>query len=208
MSSLFKKSDFFNRPQRYNTLDLSNKKTHVYSSGILPYQVDESGKIYLLMGKDTENNWSDFGGKCELKDNNNIKETAAREFFEESLNSVMDINTAREILRHEKNYTLIQSKTLSGSPYYMFLLRVPMLPDTCRDRFHKTLSYLKYINAESSTMEKTDIKWVSLDTILHCLDFPESEDKMGWPMRKIFRRTMFNNKKQLEEFKNRNSIKV
>lgn len=209
MSNMFKKSDFFNRPPRYNNLDFSNKKTHVYSSGILPYQVDEGGKIYLLMGKDLENNWSDFGGKCELKDNNNIKETAAREFFEESLNSIMDINTARDLLRNEKNYTLIQSKTLSGSPYYMFLLRVPMLPDICRDRFHKTLNYLKYINTtDNISIEKIDIKWVSLDTVIQCIDFPESEEKMGWPMRKIFRRTMFNNRKQLEEFRNRNSIKL
>lgn len=203
---MFKKSDFFNKPKRYNiTLD-PKKKNHVYSSGILPYQVDEKGKIYLLMGKDYENNWSDFGGKCEIRDNNNIQETAAREFFEESLNSVMEINTARDLLRNKKNYTLIQSKTLSGSPYYMFLLRVPMLPDTCRDRFHKTLNYLKYINSDQGVMEKTDIKWVSLDTILHCLEFPNSEEKMGWPMRNIFRKTMQNNIKILEEFKNRNSI--
>jgi len=207
MSNLFKKSDFFNKPNRYNNLNIDgSKKTHVYSSGILPYQIDEKGKIYLLMGKDTENNWSDFGGKCEIRDNNNIKETAAREFFEESLNAILDINTSRDLLRNEKNYTLIQSRTLSGSPYYMFLLRVPMLPDTCRDRFHRTLQYLKYVN--SNSIEKTDIKWVSLDTILHCLDYPEYETRMGWPMRRIFRRTMFNNRKQLDEFKNINSINM
>lgn len=203
---MFKKSDFFNKPNRYN-ID-SSWKTHVYSAGVLPYQVDENFKIYLLMGKDHENNWSDFGGKCEMKDNNNIQETAAREFYEESLNSIMDISTTRELLRNDKNYTLIQSKTLSGSPYYMFLLRVPMLPDTCRDRFHRTLSVLKYIDANKSVMEKTDIKWVSLDTILHCLDFPESEQKMGWPMRSIFRRTMYNNRKILDEFKNSISNRI
>lgn len=201
-----KKIEFFNKPSRYNLNFDTTKKTHVYSSGILPYQVDEKGKIYLFMGKDLENNWSDFGGKCELRDNNNIKETAAREFFEESLNSIVDISTARELLRNEKNYTLIQAKTLSGSPYYMFLLRMPMLPDTCRDRFHKTLNYVRYISPNSRVIEKIDVKWVSLDTILHCIDFPESEEKMGWPMRKIFRRTMHNNRKSLEEFKNKNSI--
>lgn len=209
MSNLFKKSDFFNKPNRYNSLNVdTNKKTHVYSSGVLPFQIDDDGNIYLLLGKDQENNWSDFGGKCEIKDNNNIKETAAREFFEESLNSIIDIGTTRELLRNEKNYTLIQSRTLSGSPYYMFLLRVPMLPDTCRDRFHKTLKYLKYMDSSKNSIEKIDIKWVSLDTVIHCIDFPESEMKMGWPMRRIFRRTMFNNRKQLDDFKNRNSYKL
>jgi hypothetical protein len=204
--SNFKRSDFFQKPQRYNITENTNKKSHIYSAGILPYQVDDKGKIYFLMGRDNENNWSDFGGKCEFKDNNNIKETAAREFFEESLNSIMDINTTREILRNENNYTLIESRTLSGSPYYMFVLRVPMLPDTCRDRFHKTLQYLKYIKTDSSHMEKNDIKWVSMDTILHCLDYPEYETKMGWPLRKIFRKTMINNRKILEELKNKNII--
>ena len=117
-----------------------NKKfiKHMYGAGILPYQTGENGKIYLLLGKDNENNWSDFGGKCELQDNNNIKETASREFFEESLNSIIDINTTREMLNYETNYKLITSKTLSGNPYYMFILRLPMLPDTSKDRFKKT----------------------------------------------------------------------
>lgn len=215
------KSEFFNKPSRYRFQNFDNnrnhsnntrfttsfyKKQHIYSAGILPYQVGENNKIYFLVGKDHENNWSDFGGKCEFKDNNNVKETAVREFFEESLNSVMDINTARDLLRNDKNYTLIQSKTLSGSPYYMFMLRVPMLPDTCRDRFNRTFNYLKYINADPSTMEKIDIKWVSLDTIIHCLDFPENEIKMGWPLRKIFKRTLVNNRKALDDFRNKNTI--
>tara|TARA_B110000211_G_C13961590_1_gene500829 strand:+ start:66 stop:749 length:684 start_codon:yes stop_codon:yes gene_type:complete len=222
-NSSFRKSEFFNKPPNHrfprfendNDYQFSNykssssafhKKQHMYSAGILPYQVGENKKIYFLVGKDHENNWSDFGGKCEFKDNNNVKETAAREFFEESLNSVIDINTAREMLRNDKNYTLIKSKTLSGSPYYMFVMRVPMLPDTCRDRFHKTLNYLRYINADSSTMEKTDIKWVSLDTITHCLDSPENEVKMGWPLRKIFKKTLVNNRKALDDFRNKNSL--
>jgi hypothetical protein len=198
--SYYQKSDFFQKPNKF-TNDIQ-RKNHIYSAGILPYQVGENGKIYLLLGKDNMGTWSDFGGKCELKDNNNIKETAAREFFEESLNSTIDLNTTREMLKNEKNYTLIISKTLSSSPYYMFILRVPMLPDTSRDRFKKTLQYIQYLDVNYSFLEKNDIKWVSLDTILHCLTNPECEDELGWPLRKIFRRTLVNNKKILIEMKN------
>lgn len=201
--SNFKRSDFFQRkPTILNANEFSiDRKTRMYSAGILPYQIGDNGKIYLLVGKDQQGNWSDFGGKCEFQDNNNIKETASREFFEESLNAIIDINATRELLRNEKNYILINSKTISGSPYYMFVLRVPMLPDTCRDRFKKTQQYIQYIKADYKSMEKTDIKWVSLDTILHCLDNPEYEDILGWPLRKVFRTTMFNNRKSLDEIK-------
>ena len=138
-----------------------------------------------------------------MQDQHNIKETASREFFEESLNSVIDLNTAREMLKNEKNYTLVVSKTITQSPYYMFILRVPMLPDTSRDRFKRTLQYLEYKQADYTALEKADIKWVSLDTILHCLTSIENENNLGWPLRKVFRRTMFNNKKILNEIKNK-----
>lgn len=214
MSRYYQKSDFFQKPNQYNLgypnntnqynqNNYNNKKPHIYSAGILPYQVDENGKIYFLMGKDTSGTWSDFGGKCEFQDKNNIKETAAREFFEESLNSVIDLNTTREMLKNEKNYTLINSRTISNSPYYMFILRVPMLPDTTRDRFKRTLTYLQYTNAKYESLEKTDVKWVSLDTVLHCLNCIEYEDELGWPLRKVFRKTMINNKKVLNELKNK-----
>lgn len=207
MSKYFQKSEFFQKPQQYTSNPTNtnfNKKPHIYSAGILPYQVGENGKIYFLMGKDNNGTWSDFGGKCEFSDKNNIKETAAREFFEESLNSIIDLSTTRDMLKNEKNYTLINSKTISGSPYYMFILRTPMLPDTARDRFQRTLKYLQYTNANYTSLEKTDIKWVSLDTILHCLNCPETEDEMGWPLRKVFRKTMVMNRKILNEIKNKN----
>jgi hypothetical protein len=172
-----------------------------YSAGILPYQVGDNGKIYLLVGKDNQGNWSDFGGKCEITDKNNIKETASREFFEESLNSIVDIPTTRELLKNENNYTLIKSKTISGYPYYMFLLRLPMLPDTCRDRFKKTLQYLKYVESDYKTQEKCDIKWVSMDTIIHILENPEYERELGWPLREVFKNTMLVNKGIIQDIK-------
>ena len=34
--------------------------------------------------------WSDFGGRVEVKDNQDAKETAIREFYEETYNSVIE----------------------------------------------------------------------------------------------------------------------
>ena len=52
-----------------------------YSAGVLPYTFDPGGKCMFLLGKDHEGDWSDFGGRCEFKDNNDEKNTASREFY-------------------------------------------------------------------------------------------------------------------------------
>ena len=56
-----------------------------YSAGILPYTFDQDGKCFFLLGKDNDNDWSDFGGRCEYTDKNNEINTACREFYEESI---------------------------------------------------------------------------------------------------------------------------
>jgi 8-oxo-dGTP pyrophosphatase MutT (NUDIX family) len=62
-----------------------------YSAGILPYTFDQTGKCLFLLGKDYDNDWSDFGGRCEFRDNNEPLNTACREFYEETLGSIMTI---------------------------------------------------------------------------------------------------------------------
>ena len=197
-----KRTNFFNPPIYDNFKN--NKKQLIYSAGILPYQVNENNKIYFLLGKDADGNWSDFGGKCEPKDRNNIQETAAREFFEESLNSVINLTSTRNLLKNKKNYTMINSKSLAGSSYYMFILRVPMIPDTAKDRFQKTLEYLRFINADYQYMEKVDIGWISLDTLLLILDNSVNEKVVGWKLRKVFKKTLIRNLSTiLSELKNK-----
>ena len=56
-----------------------------------------------------------------------------------------------------------------------------MLPDTARDRFKKTLQYLQYTKADYTYLEKNDVKWVSLDTVIHCLNCPEHEGQTRAP---------------------------
>ena len=169
----------------------------MYSAGVLPYQIVNK-KVYFLLAKDNNGFWSDFGGKCEPVDNYNIKETASREFFEESYGSVLGLQSIKNMLQTEKNYKLINSESMGGITYYMFIMRVPMRADTTRDRFNKTFEYMKYINAEFQYREKVDINWISLDTLLLCLKSDEKNAiRLGWPLKKVFKRTLTLCKKEL-----------
>lgn len=184
-------------------------KRNFYCAGILPYQVNENGEIYILLGQDENGKWSDFGGKSEPCDNNNVKNTAIREFFEETLNSVIDCKALMNIIEHENNFKLIHARTIKGSPYYMFILRLPMV-NTTREKFlsaRRLISHLKEKNdiyhlfdtsdSEWKFLEKKDVKWISLDTILLCLDDPKVEKQTGWILKDIFKSTLERNKQEL-----------
>ena len=191
----------FNRrfPKKYNSWGYNNnnnnKKLPIYSAGILPYGKDDNGNIYFLLGKDRQSTWSDFGGRVEIKDNQYNKETAIREFFEETYNSVLEKKYLREILSIEKNYNLITSKTLNGSPYYMYIIEID-LDENMRKSFIKTYEYLKYVKVNDYILEKTDIQWVSLRTLIACIESDKNEIALGWNLRKVFKKTLINNKEK------------
>ena len=164
---------------------------HKYSAGILPYTFDPTGKCIFLLGKDNEGDWSDFGGRCELKDRNDEKRTAAREFFEETLGSVITIPECMEKL---KDSFKITSKTLNGSPYYMFVMRVEYI--NYMEYFNRTTSFLEYHSATNYNdkhtinriIEKRSIRWVTIDTLVNCL---ENKNKMvPIPLRGVFYNTL------------------
>lgn len=188
-----------------NTGTIPHKKSY-YCAGILPYQVNEHGEVYMLLGQDEHNCWSDFGGKSELADNNDAKQTASREFYEETLNSVIDKQTIDMMLQDEKKFKFLQARTVRGLPYYMFVLRIPMLNEA-RDRFLNTRKFLSIARRHNDMyhlfdvkdsdwkfFEKKDIKWISLDTILMCLD---DSNNTGWQLRDIFKTTLKNNINEL-----------
>lgn len=176
--------------ERYNTWNYKLKNK--YSAGILPYTYDNSGKLLFLLGKDYEGEWSDFGGRSELKDNNNEKNTASREFFEETLGSVMNISDCISNIDSEKTLK-ITSKTLNGSPYYMFLIFIDF--SNYNEYFHKTSHFLRYQFRDnySKFIEKITIRWFTVDTIINCI---ESETKPV-PLRGVFYRTIQNCKEQI-----------
>jgi len=182
----------------------SDKKPHLYSAGILPYQIKKIGKdkkVYFLLAKDINGYWSDFGGKCEGLDNLNIKETASREFYEESYGSVVSLDGIRTVLKNDKNFKLINSESMGGISYYMFITRLPMIAEETRDRFKTTLNYVQYINADFQYREKVDIQWISLETLLLLLKSEKNETKMGWPLRRVFKKTLFMSIRELNELK-------
>lgn len=195
------RNEFFNPPTS-NLKPFEAKKPHMYSAGILPWQI-ENNQVYLCLGKDHDGNWSDFGGKCEPKDRGLTKETASREFYEETHGAILSLNGIRNQLKHKKNFKLVNSESNSGIRYYMFIVQVPKV-DHVQDRFQKVSEFLKYIEAGYQYQEKTDIGWISLDTLLFIIDSHEkNERKMGWPLRRVFRKTLVNHIDLLRELRHK-----
>jgi len=166
-----------------------------YSAGILPYTFDQNGKCFFLLGKDNDNDWSDFGGRVEFKDHGDPVNTATREFYEETLGSVLSIQEC--IAKITANPVKIVSKTLNGSPYYMFLVYVDNI--NYSESFNKTAQFLRYQfdkQEMNKLIEKNCIRWVSMDTVLICIE----NDQRNAPirLRGVFYSTMLNCREQLQ----------
>jgi hypothetical protein len=181
---------------RYTTWNYKKIKVLSYSAGILPYTFDQHGKCMFLLGKDNEGNWSDFGGRSEFKDNNDERNTATREFYEETLGSVINIQECMEKINI--NPIKIVSRTLNGSPYYMFLIYIDYY--NYSDSFYKISNYLRYTYHNDKRIvykliEKNTIRWVSMDTVLNCLE----NGNVNTPiiLRGVFYKTMLHCKDQL-----------
>lgn len=156
----------------------------IYSAGILPYTYYK-GNIYFLLGRDSDNKWSDFGGRVEPKDKGDYELTASREFFEETLGSIYDYDYVKKII---KKCPKIISKTGSGHCYYMYLLKLNYT-DITRTKFLSTKNFLKNIitNIDKKYIEKNDIRWVSIETIEHSI-----EGKSWISLRNVFSSTYKN----------------
>jgi len=197
--------NYNNRSYNYNNQWKTKKKTenNRYSAGILPYSYDPDGNCLFLLGKDYSGDWSDFGGRCEHIDNNNEINTASREFYEETLGSVI---TNTECIHKLKNGNPVKiiSKTLNGSPYYMYLLYIDY--ENYSDIFNKMLNFIKYNSSknnnfinksiinESKLVEKISIKWISIDTIIASI----GNIKPSFiPLREVFLNTLKLSKDQI-----------
>ena len=190
--------NYWNNGGNYQTWNYRkiNKNVLRYSAGILPYTFDQTGKCYFLLGKDNDGDWSDFGGRCEFKDKNEHQFSACREFYEETLGSVMNI---QEVMDKINGTTIkIISKTLNGSPYYMYLIYIEN--SNYIDSFNKTANFLRYQYSQdkrvlNKLIEKVSIRWVSMDTVLNCI---ENKDLMNpISLRGVFFTTVSNNKEAL-----------
>ena len=175
------------------TYKKSNKNTIRYSAGILPYTFDQNGKLLFLLGKDNDGDWSDFGGRCEFKDRNEPINTATREFYEETLGAVLTIQECIPLMSDTQK---IISKTLNGSPYYMYLVYIDLV--NYSDTFNKTSNFLKYqfdIRQISKIIEKVSVRWVSMDTLLNCIENNDSSSPIS--LRGVFYKTICEFKEKL-----------
>ena len=148
----------------------------LYASGVLFYSRSLDQTLYFLLGKDHDNKWSNFGGGCELSDKSDYEITAAREAWEETLGAVYEYEHIKNIIKN-RGIKHIISKTPSGRPYYMFIVKIPFTT-TYRDKFMSTKKFISNIPVDRKFLEINDIKWVSIDTIKYSLENRKSFIKL------------------------------
>lgn len=189
-----------------------------YSAGILPFTI-MNDTIYFLLGKDKyEKSWADFGGKMERMDNNNKIATASREFQEETLGIIAQRDYITHILNDYAEENIIHSKTLNGSPYYMYIIQIPYCK-SYRTQFIKAVDALSFITHNnhkiSKNVEKCDLRWTSIHTIRACLNEKTTNDKTDISndgrvikLRNVYYNTMQNNMKEIERVIKRIGVRL
>ena len=134
-----------------------------YCAGVMPYTCFNSN-IYFLLGKSKRNGrLVTFSGKNGEFDATQ-RETAAREFHEETLGAVVDRSTMLTML-HRCNIVL-ESTTPRGQPCYTHVVEIPFRKHytLC---FMKTRCFLEAIHMRGPEYhEMCDIKWVCARSML------------------------------------------
>lgn len=179
----------FNNTYSTGTNNTFARPQYYYSAGVLPYARDAGGNMVFLLGKDKDGNWSDFGGRSEQQDGGNHVKTAVRELYEETMGSVMNMDSAQRMLSqptHSNKRSVIQSRTLGGSPYYMYTLEIQYAD--YKKNFKRTFEYLRYLGHKF--IEKVDIRWVSVETLLAAVDSELQNANVLVPLRPIFKTTI------------------
>lgn len=137
--------------------------TYKYCSGILPYCY-YNNSLYFLLGKSKRNNrLITFSGKNdELEDD--PRETAAREGYEETLGCILDKSSILEKVK--KCDRILVSKTPRGMPCYTYVIEIPFRKHYSVS-FGKTRDFLYCmgINKMYHLQEMTDIKWLCANTM-------------------------------------------
>lgn len=187
----------YNKYTSWNYKKTTKNILNKYSAGILPYTFDLNGKVLFLLGKDLDGDWSDFGGKSELNDKNDEKNTASREFYEETLGSVINVTECLNKISNANTIKIV-SKTLNGNPYYMYLVYIDY--NNYMETFNKTLNFIKYTHSGDKKIifkiiEKNCIKWIYMDTLLNCVENKNMTSPIS--LRSIFYKTLCNCKEEL-----------
>lgn len=194
-----KYNNTWNKYKKYSNWNYKkNYNNNRYSAGILPYTYDLNGNCLVLLGKDQEGFWSDFGGRCDPNDNYDQKYTASREFYEESLGSILSISECIDKINMNENKII--SKTLNGSPYYMFIIYIDYYNYT--ESFIKTSNFIKYqYNNENHQLhrilEKNALKWFNIEFLFNNNHFQNNNTANSYPLRNVFLKTLEHSREQI-----------
>ena len=139
-----------------------------YSAGVLIYDIFEDGILRFLLGRDNKYNcWSDFGGKCEIGDNQSPVVTASREFYEESSGIILSFFDIKyELLKKSKKLHCVSFK---NRPYFMFLMKCPEYVNhsDILINFDNQTTIIKKMHICRKFKEKNTIQWFTYNDIIN-----------------------------------------
>lgn len=142
----------------------SSQIKFIFGAGVLPYAWKDN-EIWFLLGKERRDDtwegsekWSSFGGKREL--NQTVEQTAIREFYEESMGTIMTLREIQEKI-YRKEYIICADINVSRSRYFrIYIINIPKI--NYNIQFQKTRVFVDYIGCKNqSCKEKTKLQWFS-----------------------------------------------
>ena len=150
----------------------------MYASGVLPFCVVQ-GHIYYLLGRETKTkDYGDFGGLAEDVDNNNVYETAAREFHEESYGMIVDkhyVSSQLPICKCVKN-----DRSAKWTEYTTFLLEIPYDNQKIINMFPRVFEFIR--KNTHLQCEKDRLVWVRVNDLV--------ENRFNFSLRPMFQQTV------------------
>lgn len=156
-----------------------------YSAGVLPVAIYK-GELLVLLGKDRcDGQWSDFGGRSEAEDRGDPKSTAQREMYEETMGAVLDIDAIGARLHCKSCHLLIESRTMGGQTYFMYVMGVPFF-NNYGAIFSKISRFARYIDAKRKFLEKVEICWFSFNDLLSAARGVGHSKLLPYPLRDVF----------------------
>ena len=99
------------------------------------------------------------------------------------MGTVINIQQMKTLLKDKKNFTMITTKTLNGSPYYTFITKIEYKEYS--EEFAKRREFNIYADMSDKFLEKKEIRWVTKETLLNSLD---RNDLIA--LRHVFKSTM------------------
>lgn len=156
-----------------------------YAAGVLLFSV-RNNTVYVLLGKDHYNMYSDFGGKSEMRDRDSIY-TATREMYEETCGSLCSMNTISQVINDNTIY--VSGSSYTNKSYIMYLVKVLYDNNVC-NRFDSIYEYIKPLPHLGRFKEKTGLLWVQLSDVLD----------NTIPLRNVFKKTVENNRDSILRF--------